>query len=59
MTRQINQGETLTVALPNGDRLIVDCRDADPCVAYFVDNLLIDLYQPDRSRPPIPRSIIE
>ena len=59
MTRQLKQGETLTVELPNGDKLIVDCRDSDPCVAYFVGNLLIDIYEPDRNRQPVPRSILK
>ena len=59
MTYQLNEGETLTVALPNGDQLIVDCRDPDPCVAYFVNGVLVDAYYPDRTLPPVPRSIIE
>ena len=59
MTRQLNQGETLTVDLPNGDKLIVDCRDSDPCVAYFVNGLLVDIYEPDRNRQPVLRSILK
>ena len=59
MTCQLNHGEMLTVALPNGDKLIIDCRDPDYCVPYFVDSFLVDVFYPDRNRPPIPKEVIQ
>ena len=59
MASQIDQGEMLTVALPNGEKLIIDCRDPEPCVAHFVNDVLVNVFYPDSSLPPIPRSVIE
>jgi len=59
MTCQLNEGETLRIALPNGDILIIDCRDPDPCIAHFVNDSLVNVFYPDSSLPPIPRSVIE
>ena len=59
MTCQLNQGEMLRVVLPNGDTLIIDCRDPDPCIPHFVNDSLVNVFYPDSSLPPIPRSVIE
>ena len=59
MTCQLNQGDMLRVALPNGDKLIIDCRDPEPCIPHFVNNVLVNVFYPDSSLPPIPRSVIE
>ena len=49
----MNQDNITKVMLPDGNFLLIDCRDDDWSVVHFVDNQLAAIHDIDRNAKPV------